>query len=428
MIAPPNPLPGASASAAPGALLFSPITINGVRLENRVWIPAMVTWLSPDGTVTEDIRQRYVRFARGEPGMIVLEATGIHEVKSGPLLRISSDSYIPGLRRLVSEMHDAGPSKVTLQIIHFLRIAARNPDQYLQRIGRADLSGLPEEEVGRNLAGRQFEDFRFGYRQRVEDLSLDEIREIPGLFARAARRAREAGFDGVELHMAHAYTLASFLSRLSNQRGDEYGRDRLKLPLEVLRAVRADVGRDYLVGVRFLGDEAIAGGNTLEDTKPLGVALAKASADYLSVSRGGKFEDAKRPAIGETAYPYTGKSGEACMPNHKMPAGANIHLAAGIKAALRAANCEAPVVGSGKIDSFELAEAVLRQGQADLVGMARAHLCDPDWTRKVRRGLLADLRQCDYKNVCELLYDQRHWKVVCKLWGGVRFGGRTQPP
>ena len=415
------PVPG-------GSLLFSPTTVNGVRMENRVWIPAMVTWLSPDGTVTDDIRERYLRYARGEPGMIVLEATGIHEVKSGPLLRISNDSYITGLRDLVSRMHDASPSKVCLQIIHFLRIATRNPEQYLRRIGREDLLGRPDEVVQAHLTARQFEDYCNGYRQRVEDLEVPEIQEIPGLFARAAARARRAGFDGVELHMAHAYTLASFLSTLSNRRADEYGVDRLKLPLAVVDAVRAEVGRDYLVGVRYLGDEAIAGGNSLPEACAIGLALARAGVDYLSISRGGKFEDAKRPKIGEAAYPYTGKSGEACMPNHKMPAGANIHLAAGIKHALNVAGFSIPVVGTGKINTFELAESILREGKADLIGVARGHLCDPDWTRKMRDGWQAQIRQCDYKNVCELLYDQRHYKVVCKLWGGLRFGGRVHPP
>ena len=417
-----------AAAPADYSLLFSPIEIKGLRLENRVWIPAMVTWLSPDGSVTEDIRQRYLRFAKGEPGMIVLEATGVHEVQSGPLLRISNDRYIPALKDLVQRMHAVSPSKVAIQIIHFLKIATRNPDQFLRRIGREDLIGKPEEMIERELSRRQFEDFCYGYRQRVEDLKSSEIAEIPGLFARAARRAREAGFDAVELHMAHAYTLASFLSQLSNRRSDEYGSDRLKLPLEVLRAVRSEVGSDFVVGVRFLGDEAIAGGNRLEDTKPIGIALARNGADYLSISRGGKFEDAKRPRIGEAAYPYTGGSGEACMPNNKMPAGANIHLSAGIRAALRAANCSIPVVGSGKINTAELAESILREGKADLIGMARAHLCDPDWTRKTRERMRGEILECDYKNACELLYDQRHQKVVCKQWGGVRFGGRVQPP
>ena len=195
-----------------------------------------------------------------------------------------------------------------------------------------------------------------------------------------------------------------------------------------MRAVRAEVGREYLVGVRYLGDEAIDGGNTLEDSQAIGVAFAKSGMDYLSISRGGKFEDAKRPKVGEAAYPYTGKSGEACMPNHKMPAGANIHLAAGIKRAVNDAGYAAPVVGTGKIDNFNLAESILRAGQADLIGVARAHLCDPDWTKKIRAPREAEIRRCDYKSVCELLYDQRHFKVVCKLWGGIRFGGRVHPP
>src|SRR5262249_38140706 len=150
-----NPIP--ADAPADYSLLFSPIEIKGLRLENRVWIPAMVTWLSPDGSVTEDIRQRYLRFAKGEPGMIVLEATGVHEVQSGPLLRISNDSYIPGLKDLVQRMHEVSPSKVAIQIIHFLKIATRNPDQYLRRIGREDLIGRPEEIIERELSRRQFE-------------------------------------------------------------------------------------------------------------------------------------------------------------------------------------------------------------------------------------------------------------------------------
>jgi len=424
----PAPAPATHSLDPRHSILFSPLVINGVRLENRVCIPAMVTWLSPDGTVTDDIRQRYLRYAQGEPGLIVLEATGVHEIHSGPLLRISNDSYVPGLRDLVQQMHDTSPSKVVLQIIHFLRIARRNPERYLRRFGREDLIGQPDAAVQQHLTPRQFEDYFYGYRQRVEDLTREEIRQIPLLFAQAARRAREAGFDGVELHMAHAYTLGSFLSKLSNKRTDEYGADRLLLPLELIRAVRAEVGTDYLVGVRFLGDEAIEGGNTLEDTQPIALAFAQAGVDYLSISRGGKFEDAKRPRIGEAAYPYTGPSGEACMPNHKLPPAANIHLAAGIKEAIHRAGYFLPVVGSGKINSFELAESILREGKADLIGIARGHLCDPDWTKKVREGRSASLRQCDYKSVCELLYDQRHYQVVCKLWGGFRFGGRVHHP
>jgi 2,4-dienoyl-CoA reductase-like NADH-dependent reductase (Old Yellow Enzyme family) len=139
---------------------------------------------------------------------------------------------------------------------------------------------------------------------------------LPGIFADAAARAREAGFDGVELHYAHAYTMAGFLSAL-NTRNDGYGgprENRVRLPLEVYEAVRNRVGRDYVVGTRFLADEVIEGGNRVSDAAYFGVEFARAGFDFLSISKGGKFEDAQQPKIGQAVYPYTGKSGYECMP------------------------------------------------------------------------------------------------------------------
>ena len=174
-------------------------------------------------------------------------------------------------------------------------------------------------------------------------MHLPHIRELPrvlpGLFADAARRAGEAGFDGVELHYAHAYTMASFLSRL-NGRTDGYGgsrENRVRLPLEVLAAVRARVGDDYVVGIRYLGDEVVEGGSDLDDAIWFGVRFAEAGADYLSVSKGGRFEDARQPKIGEAVYPYTGASGYECMPtvlsDARGPFGRNVPLAAAIRRA-----------------------------------------------------------------------------------------------
>src|SRR5690606_545887 len=119
-------------------------------------------------------------------------------------------------------------------------------------------------------------------------------------FADAAARAEAAGFDGVELHYAHAYTMASFLSR-TNDRSDGYGRTlegRLRLPLEVFRRVRERVSAGFAVGCRYLSEECIAGGSTLEDAEHFAVELARAGMDFLSLSRGGKFDDAKQPKIG----------------------------------------------------------------------------------------------------------------------------------
>ena len=113
-------------------------------------------------------------------------------------------------------------------------------------------------------------------------------------------RARQAGFDGVELHYAHAYTMASFLSAL-NTRDDGYGGDlagRVRLPLEVYEAVRGAVGGDFVVGCRFLSEECIKNGTTVEEAASFGVDLARAGMDFLSLSRGGKFEDARQPKVG----------------------------------------------------------------------------------------------------------------------------------
>ncbi len=420
------------------SLVFTPFPIGrgGLVLPNRIWLPAMVTWRgTEDGFVTEAVREIYLRYARGGPGMIVLEAIGIRDVASGPLLRLSHDRYVPGLAALVAEMKVQSPSLVIPQIIDFLKIARRKATrEYLEdavRRGR-----LPPGALGRSDAefegelerwlpsARDRRDFLHGYRQTIEDLPLEEIRRIPGWFAAAAGRARVCGFDGVELHFAHAYTLASFLS-VTNRRPDAYGgsfENRLRLAREVIAAVREEVGREFLVGCRYLGSEDIRGddgrigGNTLEDAQAIGVELARAGLDFLSISRGGKFEDAKQPPVGEAAYPYTGWSGRMCIPRDKKdPFGVSTYLATGIRNAVREAGFRIPVVAAGKIHTFEQAEAILREERADLVGMARALLADPDLPRKWWVGADREMRACVFCPFCED-EDQHHRVVTCTLW------------
>jgi 2,4-dienoyl-CoA reductase-like NADH-dependent reductase (Old Yellow Enzyme family) len=244
---------------------------------------------------------------------------------------------------------------------------------------------------------------------------------MPGLFADAAVRAQEAGFDGVELHYAHAYTMASFLSR-TNTREDGYGgarENRVRLPLEVLGEVRRRVRSDFAVGCRFLAEECIEGGSELTDTIYFGLAFAKAGMDFLSTSRGGKFDDAKQPGVGEAAYPYTGRSGYECMPQFisdaRGPFGRNVEPTAAIRRAIRAAGLATPVVCTGGIHNFEMAEKLLVEEQCDVVGAARQSLADPDWFRKVELGLGDTVRICEYTNYCEGL-DQKHKAVTCQLW------------
>jgi len=267
----------------------------------------------------------------------------------------------------------------------------------------------------------------------VTDTDLPHIRNLPrvlpGLFAEAAARAERAGFDGVELHYAHAYTMASFLSAL-NQRDDGYGGSRagrVRLPLEVYREVRAAVTAPFVVGCRFLGEECVPGGSGADDAAWFGAELARAGMDYLSLSRGGKFEDAKPPRIGWARYPYTGPSGYECMPtvrsDERGPFGRNRAATRTVREAVRAAGCEAPVVLSGGISTFEQAEELLQTGTADIVASARQSLADPDWFRKLRLGLGDEVRRCVFTNYCEGL-DQVHKAVTCKLWDHV---GLDQP-
>jgi 2,4-dienoyl-CoA reductase-like NADH-dependent reductase (Old Yellow Enzyme family) len=215
--------------------------------------------------------------------------------------------------------------------------------------------------------------------------------------------------------------MASFLSRL-NDRTDGYGgarEHRVRLPLEVFRRARAAAGADYAIGCRFLAEECIAGGNTVEDTAFFGVEFARAGMDFLSLSRGGKFDDAKQPAVGWSAYPYTGPSGYECMPQYvsdeRGPFGRNVDPTAAIRDAVRAAGLATPVVVTGGIHGFDQAEGLLADGKADIVGLARQSLADPDWFEKVRLGRGAEVRVCEYTNYCEAL-DQKHQQVTCQLW------------
>jgi 2,4-dienoyl-CoA reductase-like NADH-dependent reductase (Old Yellow Enzyme family) len=215
--------------------------------------------------------------------------------------------------------------------------------------------------------------------------------------------------------------MAGFLSR-TNVREDGYGGSRearIRLPLEVLGAVRGSVGKGFAVGCRILSDEVIDGGSRVDDASFYAVELARAGIDFVSISKGGKFEDAKQPRVGEAVYPYTGRSGLECMPTVKYapegPFGRNLPLSGTIRRAVRDAGFDTPIGGAGGINSFELAESALREGSCDFVGAARQSLADPDWWRKVEEGRGDEIRRCIYTNYCEGL-DQRHHQVTCQLW------------
>jgi len=174
-----------------------------------------------------------------------------------------------------------------------------------------------------------------------------------------------------------------------------------------------------VVGCRMLAEECIEGGSSVEDAVHHAVAFAGAGMDFLSLSRGGKFDDALAPKVGEAVYPYTGPSGYECMPSYysdaRGPFGRNRDAAVAIRSALRAAGYTTPTVVAGGVHNFQQAEALLADDVADVVGVARQVLADPDFFLKIRSGCGAEVRLCKYTNYCEAL-DGRHKEVTCELW------------
>lgn len=362
--------------------LFEPYSFtHKLALKNRIMMPPVVTRLAThEGQVTDALIDRYVLYATGGAGLVVTEAVSVKKQKSGQLLRISDDEFVPGLKKLTERVHAETDAKIAPQIIHFLKIA------------------------------------RSGYRQKVEDLAIEEVKEIPSLFAQAATRAREAGFDAVELHYAHAYTMASFLSRY-NHRSDDYGgtfKKRLLLAEEVVLECRKAVGDDFVLGARINGDEFTLGGNSLDQSCRIACRLAELGLDYISVSAGGKFEDAV-PKEGESLDPYTGYSGNRSMPPVWMPEKVNVYLAANVKKALTEAGHPTTVITAGRIPTAQVAEGILQNGEADMVAIARPILADPYWPRKSMEGREADIVKCVYCNKCREA-EGAYEEVTCVQW------------
>jgi 2,4-dienoyl-CoA reductase-like NADH-dependent reductase (Old Yellow Enzyme family) len=217
--------------------------------------------------------------------------------------------------------------------------------------------------------------------------------------------------------MAHAYVLSSFLSA-SNERTDEYGgslSNRLKLPTRVFNAVREAVGDDYPLGVRINGEDFTLPGTTLVQSVRIAKKLAELGADYISISAGSRFEDAVVPDEGNPPSPMSGYSGHRMSPDYRFPDGTHVYLAERIKKALVETGHDTPIVIAGKIRSPMDAERILQEGKADVIGLSRPLLCDPDWPKKAREGRDGDIVMCAACNWC-LEADERYEKVNCSRW------------
>ncbi len=183
---------------------------------------------------------------------------------------------------------------------------------------------------------------------------------------------------------------------------------------EIIVRVRKMIGNDFPLGIRFDGEECIKNGYTLNDSRQMALRMAQLGVDWISVSAGGKFEDAVHKP-GTPLYPYTGYSGDRCMPSAHYPDMANVPVTEGIRAYIREHGFTVPLIATGKIRTPEQAEILLKQERADLIGMARALLADPDLPKKAREGRTDKIIRCTYGNVCKNL-DENFHKVTCVLW------------
>lgn len=325
-------------------MLFEPITIKGIHLRNRLVFPPMGTYLATaDGGVTQEHREHYLARAQAGVGLIVLEHAFITpqgKARSNQL-GIDSDAKIPGLAALVGVLHQAG-AKVVAQLNH----AGSNTRAEL--IGAQPLGASAVEHPKSHTVPREME--------------MQDIESVINSFTKAALRAQAAGCDGVEIHCCHGYLLNQFLSPITNRRQDRYGRDlegRMRLPLEIVKAVRRVVGPDYLLLFRLAGDDMLPGGVTLAESKLVAREAVAAGVDVLDISGG-----------------LGGYSPEAAGPAYFLP------LASAIKQVV-----SVPVICTGGIREPHLADRIVRDGKADLVGVGRAQFVDPQWAVKARKIL-----------------------------------------
>jgi 2,4-dienoyl-CoA reductase (NADPH2) len=332
--------------------LFSPYTVGTVTLPNRLTMaPLYLGYAGEGGTVSRLLLEHYRLMAGSGVALVVVENAAInHRTGRGAArtLRVDSDDYLEGLVELAGAIQAEG-ALASLQINHAGRFAA------------------VDEPVAPSAVAT------FGRVPRA--LGKDEIEGIVAEFADAALRVKRAGFDMVELHGGTGYLLAQFVSPRTNKREDDYGgplERRQRFVLEVVAAVKEAVG-DFPVGYRFLADEWLPDGLSLEESCRFAKTLAAAGVAYLSVM-GGTYESFFLPDIVEKC---------------KRP-GYMVDLAAAVKKAV-----EIPVIAAGRMATGDLAERVIAQGEADLIGLARVLWADPEWPRKVRAGREADIIHCD---------------------------------
>ena len=368
----------------PYQTLLSPGQIGPLKLRNRMVVTAMgVNFAEEGGFWGDRILAYHEEQARGGAGLIISGACGVMypvgQVQEWQVA-ISDDKYIPGLKRVVDAVHSHGA-------------------RFAVQLHQGGLNAVDDTVAGRpqwcpSIPEQAYGDFADG--MLISELEVlastgmpthrvmdkEDIRVLVQAFAAGARRAREAGCDAVEVHGGHGYVPSSFLSPKTNRRTDEYGgslENRARLLLEILRAVRAEVGPDYPLIVKIDSREVGKdGGISLEDAKVTAQWLEEAGADAITVSAYHEFSKGKLHSASNIPH----------EPNTNLPA------AAAIKEVMTL-----PVIASGRVEP-EQADAEISQGRFDFLAMGRKLLADPHLPRKIAEGRVTEIRPCVYCYTC----------------------------
>ena len=346
--------------------LLSPIDVGPITLRNRVLVTAHVPGLESNGLVNKGFIAYQRAKARGGAALQLSGSTAIHKtgaVGSGRGLSAASDDVIDGFSRLADAIHEEG-------------------GRFLIQLGHAG-ANVPDTDAGRPLLAPSPIMSRLS-RETPKAISTREIDELVDAHAAAAGRVHKSGLDGVEILSAFGYLPVAFLSPYSNAREDDYGgtlENRMRFLVRVIEAVRKELGRERILGVRLPGDERVEGGLSPDDLKEIAARLAQTGLiDYLNVIAG-------------TNYDRNGRMDH--WPPTPAPHGLFVPLAAGIKTEVAI-----PVFTTGRITDPRMAEAILARGDADMVGMTRAQISDPELVLKLRAGRADDIRPCVGANLC----------------------------
>jgi len=405
--------------------LFEPIEIRGKVIRNRIVAPAQGTGFGNlDGTLSQRHIDYHRAKAEGGAGLIIFEHTGMDRRGSAyPVMEplIDRDKFIPGFSRLIDAVHECGAT-IFVQLAHAGRRSVYSPlfsvVPYIPGLERI-LDWIPKHNVllysklfklafkiRRQPAGPSTEplswrfihggkSFEYITPEKPRALTHQEIEEFIELHAKAAKRVKEAGADGVEVYGCHGYLISQFFSPITNRRTDEYGGDiegRCRLAREVIRRVREEVGDDFIICFRIGGYDYLEGGATLEDAKALAKMTADDGVDVFNIS-GGFYG----------SYP-------SFVPPMGDPHGIWVSPAAEIRKVVGV-----PVIGGGRVIDPVHADRILAEGKVDMVIMGRALLADPDMPNKAREERYDEIRKCTGCNQCLELAEGLSMGIHCMV-------------